>query len=69
MGQAGADTDAGPRGFGRAIRSDNTASNRWRKRAKNKRWVAPDIAKILQDNGVKIDSAGESATDEYYEGL
>jgi hypothetical protein len=39
------------------------------KKSHDQRWVAPDIAKILQDNGVKIDSAGESATDEYYEGL
>jgi hypothetical protein len=40
------------------------------KKSKGNRWVAPDIAKILEESGVQIDSAGgETATDEYYEGL
>jgi hypothetical protein len=40
------------------------------KKSKGNRWVAPDIAKILQESGVQMDSAGsETATDEYYEGL
>ncbi len=32
------------------------------------KWVAPDIAKILQESGVAVDAAGtdEIATDEYY---
>ena len=39
--------------------------------AKNKatRWVSPDIAKILHENGVKIDGAIETGTEDYYEGL
>ena len=36
---------------------------------KNKRWVAPDIAKILQENGVRVEGVTETGTDEYYEGL
>lgn len=39
------------------------------KKGKDKRWVSPEIAKILQENGVQIDNAAETATDEYYEGL
>ena len=39
--------------------------------AKNKatRWVAPDIAKILSDKGLKVEGVAETGTDEYYEGL
>lgn len=36
------------------------------------KWVAPDIAKILQESGVAVDAAGntgEIAADEYYEQL
>ncbi len=36
---------------------------------KDKRWVAPDIAKILQENGVQVEGTGETGSDEYYEGL
>jgi hypothetical protein len=36
---------------------------------KNKRWVAPDIAKILQESGVEVEGAGDIAPDEYYEEL
>jgi|HubBroStandDraft_4_1064222.scaffolds.fasta_scaffold375329_2 hypothetical protein len=38
---------------------------------KNKRWVAPDIAKILQESGVEVEDAegGTLASDEYYEQL
>jgi hypothetical protein len=39
------------------------------RKGKDKRWVAPDIAKILQENGVQVENAGEAASDEYYEGL
>jgi hypothetical protein len=39
------------------------------KKHKDQRWVSPDIAKILQENGVQVESAGETASDEYYEGL
>ena len=36
---------------------------------KNKRWVAPDIAKILQESGVEVEAGGDIASDEYYEQL
>ena len=39
--------------------------------SKNKatRWVAPDIAKLLQEKGVKVEGAEETGTEEYYDGL
>jgi hypothetical protein len=38
---------------------------------KNKRWVSPDIAKILQESGVDVESpeSGAVAPDDYYEQL
>jgi hypothetical protein len=38
---------------------------------KNTRWVAPDIAKLLAEKGVKVEGAGtgEVGSEEYYEGL
>jgi hypothetical protein len=36
---------------------------------KNKRWVAPDIAKILQESGVEVDDANDVAPDDYYDQL
>ena len=36
---------------------------------KNKRWVAPDIAKILHESGVEVEAGGDIASDEYYEEL
>jgi hypothetical protein len=39
---------------------------------KNKQWVSPDIAKILEEKGVKIEEAGadsDVAPDEYYDQL
>ena len=39
------------------------------KRNKNKRWVSPEIAKILEQSGVQIESEGEVASDEYYDKL
>jgi hypothetical protein len=38
---------------------------------KNKRWVAPDIAKILSESGVQVEGAEEGgvAPDDYYEEL
>jgi len=38
---------------------------------KGSRWVAPDIAKLLEEKGVKIEgsSTGEVASEEYYDGL
>ena len=36
---------------------------------KNKRWVSPDIAKILQDSGVQVEGSTEAGTDEYYDKL
>jgi hypothetical protein len=43
-----------------------------RKKSKNTRWISPDIAKILQENGVKVEGAsegGETGSDEYYDKL
>lgn len=39
------------------------------KKNKDQRWVSPDIAKILQENGVPVEGATETAPDEYYEEL
>lgn len=39
------------------------------KRGKNKRWVAPDIAKILQESGVEVEGTSELGPDDYYEQL
>jgi hypothetical protein len=42
------------------------------KKSKGKRWVSPDIAKILKESGMEIESAGEESSigpDEYYEKL
>jgi hypothetical protein len=41
------------------------------KKHKGSRWVSPDIAKILQENGMEVDSpgAGDIAPDDYYEQL
>jgi hypothetical protein len=36
---------------------------------KNKRWVAPDIAKILHESGVEVEAGDGIAPDEYYEQL
>jgi hypothetical protein len=36
---------------------------------KNKRWVAPDIAKILQENGLAAGDGNDIAPDEYYNEL
>jgi hypothetical protein len=53
---------------------EDDASGRYRikplsRKDKNKRWVAPDIAKILQESGVEVEGAGDIAPDEYYEQL
>jgi hypothetical protein len=41
------------------------------KKKKGARWVSPDIAKILQEGGVEVDSPGAAdiASDDYYEQL
>jgi hypothetical protein len=36
---------------------------------KNKRWVAPDIAKILHESGVEVETSDGLAPDEHYEQL
>ena len=36
---------------------------------KSKRWVAPDIAKILHESGVEVEAGGDIASDEFYEEL
>ena len=41
-------------------------------KGKDKRWVSPDIAKILKESGVEVENAAEEssiASDEYYEQL
>ena len=39
--------------------------------ARNKatRWVSPDIAKILEEKGLKVEGAAETGSEDYYEGL
>jgi DNA-binding IclR family transcriptional regulator len=39
------------------------------KKDKQKRWVSPDIAKILQENGVPVEGGSEIGPDDYYEQL
>ena len=39
------------------------------KKGKEKRWVSPDIAKILQESGVEVEGANEIGSDDYYEKL
>jgi hypothetical protein len=34
---------------------------------KNSRWVSPDIAKILQQSGVKIEGGEDIGTDDFYD--
>lgn len=48
---------------------EHDASGRYRikpvsKKDKNKRWVAPDIAKILHESGVEVEAGGDLASDE-----
>jgi hypothetical protein len=38
-------------------------------KGKNKRWIAPDIAKILQEKGVQVEGGSETGSDEYYDQL
>ena len=42
------------------------------KKKQSKQWVSPDIAKILKESGVEVESAGEESgigSDEYYDQL
>jgi hypothetical protein len=39
------------------------------KKNKKTRWVSPDIAKILEQNGVQVEGGSEVGTDEYYDAL
>jgi hypothetical protein len=36
---------------------------------KNKRWIAPDISKILHESGVEVETGDGLAPDEHYEQL
>lgn len=36
---------------------------------KRNRWVSPEIAKILSENGVGLDKTETAGTDEYYDSL
>jgi len=43
-----------------------------KKKDKDKRWVSPDIAKILKESGVEVENANEESgvgPDEYYDQL
>jgi hypothetical protein len=56
------------------VESDSTGRYRIKpvpQKNKAKRWVSPDIAKILEDKGLKVEGtgAGEVATEDYYDGL
>ncbi len=39
------------------------------RKGREKRWVSPDIAKILQESGVEVESENELGSDDYYEQL
>jgi hypothetical protein len=57
------------------VESDATAHYRIKpipKKKKGRRWISPDIAKILKESGVEVESAGEEhgiGPDEYYDQL
>jgi|ERR1700733_4763803 len=54
------------------VESDATGRYRVKpvkKQDKSKRWVAPDIAKILQESGVEVEGVSETGSDDYYEHL
>jgi hypothetical protein len=43
-----------------------------KRKERDKRWVSPDIAKILKESGVEVESTGEESgigPDEYYDQL
>jgi hypothetical protein len=53
---------------------ENDSQGRYRvkpvsRKDKNKRWVAPDIAKILHESGVEVETSDGLAPDEHYEQL
>ena len=39
------------------------------RKGKDKRWVSPDIAKILKESGVEVEDANQPGSDDYYEQL
>ena len=39
------------------------------KKDKGHRWVAPDIEKLLNENGVAVEGSGDLGTDEHYDQL
>jgi hypothetical protein len=39
------------------------------RKGKEKRWVSPDIAKILKESGVEVEGANELGSDDYYDQL
>jgi len=53
---------------------ESDATGRYRikpvsRKDRQKRWVAPDIAKILQENGLEATDENDVASDEYYDQL
>ena len=68
LGQTGPDADGGPRHSGKR-QSGPLPHQTGFHPGKNKRWVAPDIAKILQESGVKVEAGDGIAPDEYYDQL
>jgi hypothetical protein len=53
---------------------ESDSSGRYRikpisRKDKQKRWVAPDIAKILQESGVEVEDSNDIASDEFYNEL
>jgi hypothetical protein len=38
-------------------------------KGKAKRWISPDIAQILKESGVEVESTGDLESDDYYEQL
>ena len=53
---------------------ESDSSGRYRinpasRKDKNKHSVAPDIAKILQENGLESEGSGDVAADEFYDKL
>jgi len=53
------------------LESDQQGRYRIKPAKKRKQWVAPDIAKILQENGVALEGgeSGDIGDDEYYDNL
>jgi hypothetical protein len=62
----------GERGILESDATGHFRIKRLSKKSKDKRWISPDIAQILEEGGVKVEATGvesDVAPDEYYDQL